>query len=115
MRTTIRRAVLLGVLVAGTMAALSFYLHWSFQQDPNVRRFTGLRGQTEAEVRSLLGSPHRVVEKTEAQTDYYEKGYTFERRRVSNRVLIYLEQPDLVVYVYIDEDQQVEHVFVGVS
>ncbi len=110
------RYVLVGVallIVAG--AALSLVLHKQFDNDPNVQRFRSMKAKTETEVRSALGEPQRVYEKATAPADYYEKGYTHERRSITNKVFIYFGEPDLIAYVYFDSSNRVEHVFVGAS
>ena len=113
-RTT--RNVLIGIaalVVAG--AALSLVLHRQFDSDPTVQRFRGMQGKTEAEVVSALGPPQRKYEKATAPAEYYEKGYTFEERPITNKVFIYFANPDRIAYLYFDRSNRVEHVFVGAS
>ena len=110
------RYVVFGVgllIVAG--AALSLVLHKQFDEDPNVQRFRAMKSKTESEVRSALGEPQRVYERATAPVDYYEKGYTYEQRPITNKVFIYFGEPDLIAYVYFDSSNRVEHVFVGAS
>lgn len=110
------RYVFLGVTaLVVTGAALSLLLHRQFDANPSVQRFRAMKGKTEAEVVSALGSPQRTYQKATAPTDYYEKGYTFEKRPITNKLFIYFANPDLIAYIYFDESNHVEHVFVGAS
>lgn len=106
--------VALGLLIVAG-ATLSFVLHRRFDDEPGVQRFRALNGKTEAEVRSALGEPQRIYEKSTAPRDYYEKGYTHEKRAITNKVFIYFGNPDLIAYIYFDGSNRVEHVFVGAS
>ena len=110
------RYVFVGVVlfvIAG--AALSLVLHRQFDDNPNVRRFRAVQGETEAEVRGALGEPQRVYVKATAPTNYYDTGYTYEQRPITNKVFIYFSEPDLIAYVYFDGSNRVERVFVGAS
>lgn len=110
------RFLLLGaalLLIGG--GALSFVLRGQFARDPDVQRFHAMVGKTEAEVRRTLGEPARVHEKATARGEYYEKGFTYERRPITNKVFIYFAEPDLIAYLYLDSANRVEHVFVGAS
>lgn len=101
------------VIVAG--ASLSFVLHRHFYGDPTVQQFRAMEGKTELEVRSSLGEPQRIYEKVTAPADYYERGYSHEKRPITNKVFIYIRDPDLIAYIYFDSADRVEHVFVGAS
>jgi hypothetical protein len=79
------------------------------------QRFRAIRvGMTEAEVRNALGEPQFVYEGATAPVDYYVKGYSFEQRPISGRVLIYVGG-EPIAYIYTDRTGKVEHVFVGGS
>jgi hypothetical protein len=43
------------------------------------------------------------------------EGYSYRRRPISNEVLIYFGGADLIVYVYTDNDDRVEYVYIGGS
>jgi hypothetical protein len=72
-------------------------------------------GTTEASVLSQLGEPSYTYEAGSAPDHYYVKGYSYQKRPISNRVLIYFGGSDLIAYVYIDEGDKVEHVYIGGS
>jgi outer membrane protein assembly factor BamE (lipoprotein component of BamABCDE complex) len=71
-------------------------------------------GMTEAYVRETLGDPLFTYEKETAPEDYYVKGYSFKKRDITHRVLIY-KKAEPICYVYIDTTGVVEDVFVGGS
>jgi outer membrane protein assembly factor BamE (lipoprotein component of BamABCDE complex) len=71
-------------------------------------------GMTEAQVTELLGQPYRSYEKSNAPEDYYVKGYSFKKRAITNKVLIYIKV-EPICYVYLDQNGIVEDVFVGGS
>lgn len=105
---------LVGILITVGIAS-SWLLHKRFDNTPSVRQFRSMQGKTESEVRGALGEPDRVYGRADAPADYYEKGYTYERRPITNKVFIYFADPDLVAYIYLDPSNRVEHVFVGAS
>jgi hypothetical protein len=71
-------------------------------------------GMPEQKVRALLGKPYREYTADEAVHGYHIEGWTHDSRKVTGKVLIYL-QGDVICYVYIDPNQEVEHVFIGGS
>jgi outer membrane protein assembly factor BamE (lipoprotein component of BamABCDE complex) len=71
-------------------------------------------GMTEQEVREKLGTPAHVYHKASAPKDYYVKGYSHKERLITNKVLIYIAS-EPIAYVYLDEQNKVEEVFVGGS
>jgi outer membrane protein assembly factor BamE (lipoprotein component of BamABCDE complex) len=71
-------------------------------------------GMTEAEVVQKLGSPHEVHDAATAPENYYVGGYSYEKRRITNKVYIYIEA-EPIAYVYFDNSNLVEYVFVGGS
>ena len=88
-------------------------LEWFVWED--YKRFRSIAvGMSEIEVRRSLGEPQRVYEAADAPEDYNVKGYAYEKRAITGRVLIYVgDEP--IAYVYIDPGGHVEHVFVGGS
>ena|SRR5687767_7395559 len=72
------------------------------------------RGMTEEQVVARLGKPQRVYERATAPREYYVEGYTFKRRNITSRVLIYIGSKP-IAYVYLDRKNQVEEVFIGWS
>jgi outer membrane protein assembly factor BamE (lipoprotein component of BamABCDE complex) len=71
-------------------------------------------GMTEAEVVQKLGSPDEVHDAANAPENYYVAGYSYEKRRIANKVFIYIES-EPIAYVYFDHRNRVEYVFVGGS
>ena len=71
-------------------------------------------GMTEADVVSILGAPLETHEASSAPDDYYVDGWSFERRKIENKVYIYIAS-EPICYVYFDHQDRVEHVFIGGS
>ena len=72
------------------------------------------RGMSEAQVVEKLGAPTRVYHRADAPKDYYVKGYSREEREITNKVFIYIGS-EPIAYIYFDDANTVEHVFVGGS
>ena len=92
-----------------------FGLAWlsGYDESEPVRAFEAIRpGMTEGEVRELVWDPRREYEAQSAPADHYEHGYTFERRPISGKVLLYCPGFN-IVYVYLDKASRVEHVYIG--
>jgi hypothetical protein len=116
MRKMHKAAVTVGALTLAVYVMLALFgkgLEWFAWEDH--KRFRAIKiGMSEAEVRSALGEPIFAYEGATAPADYYVKGYSFERRPITGRVLVYIgDEP--IAYVYIDRAGKVEHVFVGGS
>lgn len=71
-------------------------------------------GMTEEQVRSLLGEPYRQYSRDSAPADYYVDGYSFKRRPITQKVLIYVGT-EPIAYIYLDREGRVEEVFIGGS
>lgn len=80
-----------------------------------IARFEQVRvGMREADVRALLGPPSKEYSRETAPETYYVEGYSFERRKISGKVLIYVGS-EPIAYVYVDPAGVVEYVYVGGS
>ncbi len=78
-------------------------------------RFRAIQpGMTEQEVRVHLGTPTREFERETAPADYYVEGWSFNERPITNKVLIYVGS-EPICYVYLDDANTVEEIFVGGS
>ena len=105
-------AAAVGVSVLCVVAGRS----WREWNEPYYTRARSVQlGMTETDVRARLGEPYRSYEAATAPKDYYADGYSYQRREISNRALIYFGGTDMIVYVYLDKDERVEHVFIGGS
>jgi hypothetical protein len=71
-------------------------------------------GMSEEEVTAALGPPLHVYSKATAPNPYYLEGYSYKEREITNEVLIFVAT-EAIAYVYIDEKNEVEEVFVGGS
>lgn len=79
------------------------------------KRFHSVKvGMTEKEVIELLGEPYRAYDTRTAPADYYVPGYSHKRRAITNKVYIYVAT-EPIAYIYLDERNRVEDVFVGGS
>jgi outer membrane protein assembly factor BamE (lipoprotein component of BamABCDE complex) len=95
-------------IVLGYLAVRS-----SFHED--YARFESVKvGMSEGDVRRLLGEPSKVYEKATAPENYYIEGYSFKRRPITNKVLIYVAS-EPIAYVYFDDNDKVEETYVGGS
>ncbi len=87
--------------------------YWYFVED--YRKFKSVQvGMGENEVIELLGEPTLDYSKEDAPDDYYVKGYAFKRKEITNKVFIYIGQ-EPIAYVYFDNANRVEDVYVGGS
>lgn len=79
------------------------------------RRFELVKvGMSEKDVIATLGKPLHVYTKADAPESYYVDGYSYKKREIANRVLIF-RATEAIAYVYIDDKDKVEEVFVGGS
>jgi outer membrane protein assembly factor BamE (lipoprotein component of BamABCDE complex) len=107
MRYSVIRLVLANLVLAACGP------HPVFKTD--YERFQAIKaGMTEQEVRDKLGTPAHVYERGTAPKDYYVKGYSFKERPITNKVLIYIAS-EPIAYVYLDQQNRVEEIFVGGS
>lgn len=105
-------AAVIALLVAAVIGLNAVY-ESAFGPDRDYfRRAT--TGMDESEIVAMFGEPREVVWGQDGGTDYYLPGYSYERRDVSKKVLIYV-RGEAIAYIYIGDDDRVEHVFVGGS
>jgi outer membrane protein assembly factor BamE (lipoprotein component of BamABCDE complex) len=79
------------------------------------KRFESVKvGMSEDEVRAKLGKPVHSYSKADAPESYYVEGYSFKEREISNKALIFVAS-EAIAYVYLDNNNKVEEVFVGGS
>jgi len=71
-------------------------------------------GTKEADVIARLGQPSRTYSAADAPAEYYVPGFSYERRTISNKVLVYIGS-EPIAYIYVDRQGAVEHIFVGGS
>ena len=106
------RSILVAILLAG-LSIGSCGPNPAFQKD--YERFHAISvGMTEQEVREKLGEPVHIYDRANAPKDYYVKGYSFKERPITNKLLIYIAS-EPIAYVYLDDQNKVEEVFVGGS
>ncbi len=98
------KSILWFVAIIFCLILLHASITYHDQQNIPVRR-----GMTREQVRSLLGKS----EETQSKRDYARfPGVTFSSFKISNVCEIFLYE-DGVLYVYIDNEGKVEHVFKG--
>lgn len=111
---------LIAVFVGVVVLVLAGLVWWGSQAidsvyGPEYERFEAIQvGMTEEQVRELLGDPLKVYDAETAPEDYYVEGWTFKRRPITNKVFIYIAT-EPIAYVWFDEQNRVEEVFVGGS
>lgn len=71
-------------------------------------------GMSEADVRSMLGPPIKAYDASSAPVDYRIDGYGQPSRAIGHRVLIYFGA-DMVLYLWMDQNNCVEEKFQAVS
>lgn len=83
--------------------------------EPEYKRLEVIQvGMAEEEVIRLLGPPHWVFRKETAKKDYYIPGWSYKKRDITNKVLIYsFSEP--IAYYYLDNNNKVEDIFIGGS
>lgn len=109
------RAVLLLIfaLLVGLVLIARLAVHNTFGEE--YERFRQVEeGMTEEQVRGLLGEPFKEYTRGAAPPDYYVEGYSFKRRPINDKVLIYVAT-EPIAYIYLDRQGRVEEVFVGGS
>jgi outer membrane protein assembly factor BamE (lipoprotein component of BamABCDE complex) len=105
----------------GVVALLLFTIAWICRDlfdsvfADEYERFRSVQvGMSEEDVRRILGAPYKIHFRSTAAADYYEQGYSFTRRPITTKVFVYIAT-EPIAYVYFDEMNQVEEVFVGGS
>ena len=106
--------LVVGLLVLGIGTWFSYGAFETVFADEYERFRTIEVGMTEAEVTSALGAPLKVYFRESAPANYYEEGYAFLERPITHKVFIYIGT-EPIAYVYFDDDNRVEEVFVGGS
>ena len=71
-------------------------------------------GMTQNEVENMLGQPYKVYYKDNAPKNYYIEGWNYKKRDINNKVYIYLEG-EPIAYIYFNNKNKVEYVYVGGS
>jgi len=71
-------------------------------------------GMTQNEVENRLGQPYKVYLKDSAPEDYYIDGYSYNKRDITNKLYIYIDG-EPIAYIYFDNYNKVEYVYVGGS
>lgn len=111
--TAAKLAVALGLIAVAVVLITVMAVRDAF--DEEYKRFQSIKpGMTDSQVLVLLGKPERMYEKGSAPKDYYIKGYAFKERPISNKVYIYVSK-EPIAYIYFDDQNKVEEVFVGGS
>jgi len=109
-------SLVLAVLVlVGTILVIlsSLVVNETFSRDYALFRSIKI-GMSEQHVVNLLGKPVKIYSRGTAPKDYYVKGYSYKEREISNKVFIYIAS-EPIAYIYFDDQNNVEDVFVGGS
>ena len=107
--------ILTGLVAATILLGLLANVVYRKAFEEEYERFRQVQiGMTETEVVALLGDPQRVFIKDTAPENYYVDGYSFKKRLITGKVLIYVGA-EPIAYVYLDNKSVVEYVFIGGS
>ena len=88
---------------------------WLLNADIHLRTARIAPGMTASEITHIMGTPSSVFDESQNGTDYYIEGYTHKERPITRQVWIYYGSFDAIVYIYFDNDMQVEEMFIGGS
>ena len=102
-------AVVVGVVLAGGRVLVNT----AFERDYSSFRSVKV-GMAQEQVLQQLGEPYLSYERASAPENYYVSGYSYKRRPISERVLIYVGS-EPILYVYVGSDGRVEETFIGGS
>lgn len=103
--------VILTALLSIMVVCRGFNYFWRAEE----RKWTLVTaGQSEAKVRTLLGTPWREYSREAAPRDYYVRLFTHKERAITGKVLIYATA-DRIFYVWLGTDGNVEDTFYGRS
>ena len=106
--------IILSVALVGIILIIRLLGYGLFEKPREELRSKIRIGMTEEEIKNVLGKPDKIYFKETAPKDYYDYGWAYKERAISNKVFIYrLGEP--IAYVYFDETNRVEDVFVGGS
>jgi hypothetical protein len=104
----------------GIILIVSLILIREWAQEPYETIENVIRtAKTEQDVIEAFGEPYKIFYKGEE--GYYIKGYSFKKRQINNKVMIYFPDnrtdmvADIILYVYIGNNGEVEAYFVGGS
>jgi outer membrane protein assembly factor BamE (lipoprotein component of BamABCDE complex) len=115
--TRFQKKVMLGLALLISLAGLLmlFVIKVNKVLEPDYKRLEVIQvGMTEAEVIQILGPPHKIFRKETAPKDYYVSGWSYKKRDITNKVLIYsFGEP--IAYYYLDENNKVEDIYIGGS
>ena len=82
---------------------------------PNYKEFNTIKiGMSQTQVEEILGKPYKVYYKNSAPENYYIDGRNYRKRDITNKVYIYLKE-EPIAYIYFDQSNRVEYVYVGGS
>ena len=95
------------------------YLAWFLSTEPigkeQYDRFRAIKnGMSEEQVRAALGEPHFIHQRGVSPNQYCREGWAGDRHPIEDHLLIY-HGGEPIVYVYFDQTNHVEHVYIGGS
>jgi len=112
--TRFLKKVAFGLILVSIVGSL-ILAHMKIREvtEPDYERLEVIQvGMTEEEVIKILGPPHKSFRKETAPKDYYVPGWSYKKRDITNKVLIYnFGEP--IAYYYLDNN--VEDIYIGGS
>ena len=112
--------ITIGAILAGITLIIGFIIYNGSKNIDKVfaddyKKFNSIsKGMEEHSVIELLGNPQKSYHAPNYPSDYYIPGYSFKRRDISNKVFIYIGT-EAIAYIYINDQNKVEDIFVGGS
>ena len=119
MRFPVKKMLVGAAITIVLMAVVAYFarsqrtMETVFQKDYAAFRSIQV-GMSDEQVRNILGEPNKIFERSTAPKNYYVAGYAHKEREIGNKVFIYVRN-EPIAYVYFDNRNRVEDVFVGGS
>jgi hypothetical protein len=100
--------VLIGIAVGARLIYTSTY-------SKDYERFDSIHiGMSEEEVLQRLGQPDKIYQKGTTPKDYCVKGWACKARDITSKMFVYYGG-EPVAYIYLDDQNRIEEIFVGGS
>lgn len=112
-----KKVIWLSVVILLVLISIIYFLKKSYKESfiEDYKKFESIKvGMSEEEVIKRLGEPQKVYNSENEPENYYVEGYSFKKRSITNKVLIYIGT-EPIAYFYFDNQNKVEDIFIGGS